>query len=451
MSICVSDRDMTHGKPAGLLIGFAVPIFIGNVFQQFYNITDSVIVGRFLGADALAAVGLCGCPYGVFISLNMGLSTGIGIVISQLFGAKQEEQIKAMVINAFLLILATSFLIGGAGFFLAPGILKLLGTPEAIMFRSMVYMRTVFVGTLGMAVYGCIAGILRALGDSRTPLLFLVFSSILNIVLDVLFVALMPLDVFGAALATLLSQFISAIVCFLYARRKYDCFNFGMQDLSPDREIIKKLLKAGLPIALQSSTISFSGMVLQGFVNSFGEDVIAANTVVGKFDNLINMPLGSLSMALSTYTGQNTGAGDLQRVKAGYKAACGIAVVYSILIFAAGHVGCRAFVEFFVTGSPEVCLYGVQGIRLLSCGVIALSMIYINRSVLNGAGDVTFAMFNGIVEVFGRVGFAWIYTSVLAVGARGLWLTAVSNWLLTGSVCLLRYISGVWKKKKFEC
>lgn len=438
---------MTAGKPAGLLVSFAIPILVGNVFQGLYNIVDSVIVGRFLGADALAAVGVCGSPYGVFVSLNMGLSTGIGIVISQLFGAKREAQIKTVVINAFILILTTALLIAGAGFFLTPGILRLLGTPELIMDRAMIYMRTIFVSTLGMAVYNCIAGILRALGDSRTPLLFLIFSSILNIALDTLLVAVIPLDVFGAAFATLLSQFISAIVSFWYARRKYDCFSFGRRDFSPDWQVLKKLLKTGLPIGLQSSTISFSAMVLQGFVNSFGETVIAANTVVNKFDNLINMPLSSFSMALSTYTGQNIGAGKTERVKAGYRVAWGAAAVYSALVFAAGHLWCVDFVEFFVTGSPEVCRYGVSGIRILSCGVLALSAIYINRSVLNGAGDVTFALFNGVVEIFGRVGFVWLYTSVLAIGAQGLWLTAISNWLLTGSVCLIRYLSGAWKKQ----
>lgn len=279
-----------------------------------------------------------------------------------------------------------------------------------IMHRSMVYMRTIFVSTLGMAIYHCIAGILRALGDSRTPLFFLIFSSVLNIVLDVLFVAVLPLEVFGVAFATLLAQLVSAITCFIYARKKYDCFSFGKQDFSPDWGILKKLLKAGMPIALQSTTICFSSMVLQGFVNGFGEIVIAANTVVNKFDSLINMPLSSLSMALSTYTGQNMGAGKLQRVKVGYKAAWIMAIVYSILIFVIGHMGGRVFVEFFVTGNTKVSLYGIQGMRILSCGVIALSMIYINRSILNGAGDVMFALFNGIVEVFGRVGFVWLYT-----------------------------------------
>mgnify|MGYP001623067317 FL=1 len=175
--------DMTKGKPAGLLISFAIPIFLGNVFQQLYNIMDSVIVGRFVGADALAAVGVCSGPYSVFVGLNMGLSTGVGILVAQLHGARKEEQIKTVVANALVLLMASAVLTGGLGFLLADKLLVLLGTPEAVMGRALIYMRTVFVSILGMALYHCVNGILRALGDSRTPLVFLAISSILNIVL----------------------------------------------------------------------------------------------------------------------------------------------------------------------------------------------------------------------------------------------------------------------------
>ena len=174
--------DMTKGSPAGLLISFAIPIFLGNVFQQLYNIMDSVIVGRFVGADALAAVGVCSGPYSVFVGLNMGLSTGVGILVAQLHGARKEEQIKRAVANALILLMASAVLTGGLGFLLADPLLRLLGTPEAVMGRAVIYMRTVFVSILGMALYHCVNGILRALGDSRTPLIFLALpaSSILS-------------------------------------------------------------------------------------------------------------------------------------------------------------------------------------------------------------------------------------------------------------------------------
>ena len=426
--------DMTKGKPAGLLISFAIPIFLGNVFQQLYNIMDSVIVGRFVGADALAAVGVCSGPYSVFVGLHMGLSTGVGILVAQLHGARKEEQIKTVVANALVLLMASAVLTGGLGFLLADKLLVLLGTPEAVMGRALIYMRTVFVSILGMALYHCVNGILRALGDSRTPLVFLAISSILNIVLDVCFVTVVEWDVFGVAFATLLSQLIAAGAGLIYARKKYECFQFPLPRLKPHRAVL-------------SSTINISAAVLQGFVNSFGETVVAANTIINKFDNLNNMPLSSLSMALSTYTGQNVGAGEKKRVQSGYRVGWSMAVIYSVLVFVIGHTCGGIFADFFVQGEPEVRSFSVMGIGILSCGVLALSMIYVNRSILNGAGDTGFALFNGSVEIVGRIGFAWLYTAVLQIGPAGLWLTAVSNWLLTGLVCQARYCSGVWKKK----
>ena len=330
---------------------------------------------------------------------------------------------------------------------LAEKLLVLLGTPESVMDRALIYMRTVFVSILGMALYHCVNGILRALGDSRTPLFFLALSSVLNIVLDVCFVTVVRWDVFGVAFATLLSQLIAAGAGLIYARKKYECFRFPLSQLRPHRAVLQKLLYTGLPLALQSSTINISAAVLQGFVNSFGETVVAANTIINKFDNLNNMPLSSLSMALSTYTGQNVGAGQKKRVQSGYRVGWMMAIAYSVFVFVVGHVFGGMFADFFVQGEPEVRSYSVLGIGILSCGVLALSMIYVNRSILNGAGDTGFALFNGTVEIVGRIGFAWLYTVVLQIGPAGLWLTAVSNWLLTGLVCQARYLSGVWKRK----
>lgn len=438
---------MTQGRPAGLLISFAIPIFLGNVFQQLYNIMDSVIVGRFVGADALAAVGVCSGPYSVFVGLNMGLSTGVGILVAQLHGAGKEEQIKKVVANTLILLMVSALITGGLGFVLAEKLLVLLGTPESVMDRALIYMRTVFVSILGMALYHCVNGILRALGDSRTPLFFLALSSVLNIVLDVCFVTVVRWDVFGVAFATLLSQLIAAGAGLIYARKKYECFRFPLSQLRPHRAVLQKLLYIGLPLALQSSTINISAAVLQGFVNSFGETVVAANTIINKFDNLNNMPLSSLSMALSTYTGQNVGAGQKKRVQSGYRVGWMMAIAYSVFVFVVGHVFGGMFADFFVQGEPEVRSYSVLGIGILSCGVLALSMIYVNRSILNGAGDTGFALFNGTVEIVGRIGFAWLYTAVLQIGPAGLWLTAVSNWLLTGLVCQARYLSGIWKRK----
>lgn len=439
--------DMTQGRPGKILITFAIPILLGNIFQQFYNIVDSIIVGRFVGADALAAVGVCGAPYGVFVSLNMGLASGIGIMVSQLFGAKQEERIKKAVINAFILIAVSAALTSILGFCFSPQLLNLLGTPESIYADALVYMKVTFAGMLGMAIYNCAAGILRALGDSKTPLYFLIFSSLLNIILDILFVTIIPLGVFGVGLATLIGQLVSAIAVLIYARKKYSYFAFELSEIRADKTLIYKLLMAGLPLGLQSSTICLSGAVLQGFVNGFGETVIAANTVINKFDNILNMPLNSLAMALSTYTGQNMGAKKVERIRSGYRTAWVMAIIYSSLIFVIGHTCAEGFMHMFVEGEPEVIAYGVKGIGIFSSAVISLSMIYIHRSILNGSGDTGFALVNGFTEIVGRVGFAYLFVTIMQIGPQGLWYTAIANWTLTGLVCLARYMTGTWKQK----
>ena len=441
--------DMTQGSPGKVLLLFALPVFLGNVFQQLYNILDSVIVGRFVGADALAAVGACGSPYGVFIALNMGLATGIGIYISQLFGAKQEQRIRMAVVNALILMIISALLIILVGIILTPALLRVLGTPESIMDRAVIYMRITFLSTLGMAVYNCIAGILRAVGDSRTPLLFLILSSVLKIGLNLLFVAAIPMDVAGVALSTLAAYLICAVLVFLYARSKYSYFRFSLSEIRMNPGMQKSLLIAGMPLGLQNSTISMSGAVLQGFVNSFGATVVAANTVIVKFDNLLNMPLSSLGMALSTYTGHNIGAGKEDRVKKGYYVSWIMAAVYSVLVYFVGHsqVFGEMFVKLFVENEPEIMTYGIRGMAIFSTGVLFLSMIYNNRSVLNGAGDTAFAMVVGLVEVAGRVGFAFLFVTVMKIGPEGLWYTAIANWTLTGIVCMLRYLSGKWKLK----
>lgn len=439
--------DMTQGNPVKLLLYFALPILAGNVFQQFYNIMDSIIVGQFVGPNALAAVGICTSPYGVFVSFTSGMATGIGIVTSQFFGGGQSQKIRQVVINSCYLMLLVSLLSGGLGIVLAPWLLRLLGTPEAIYGQALIYMRLMFISTVGMAYYNCFSGILRALGDSKTPLYILIFSSILNIALNVLFVTVVRWGVFGVGLATVIGQAASAVVTYLTARKRYEYFQFGLSEMKRDTLLMGRLFRMGIPLALQGATISLSGTILQSFINGFGETVIAAHTVVVKFDNILNMPLHSLSMAQSTYTGQNAGAGRLDRIKKGYHAIWTISIFYATLIFLIGHTCAGIFVNMFVSDDAQVMSYGVRGIAIYSSAVLGLSMIYANRSVLNGAGDTTFALINGAVEIAGRLGFALLFIKLLKIGPEGIWYTTIANWTLTGIVCQIRYSSGVWKKK----
>ena len=440
--------DMTEGEPSKLLLTFAIPILFGNIFQLLYNMADSIIVGRFVSADALAAVGTCTSPFGMFVSLNMGAATGVGILVAQFFGAHKENKIQALVINSLLIMSITSVILGVIGVLLAPKILVLLGAPQEVLTDAITYLRIIFLGLLGSSFYNMEAGVLRSLGDSKMPLYFLVFSSILNTILDILCVTVFHLGVLGVGLATVISQYVVAVVTFYFARKKYSYFRFGLRDIRLDGSLTGKILKAGVPLALQNSTISLSNVFLQRFVNSFGATVMAAHTVAMKFDNINNMPLGATMMALSTFTGQNIGAKKMDRIKKAYRVLWLFAIGFSAVMFAFGHLGGRAFMSLFST-DEAVIEYGVIAIGIYSGFVLFLSNIYINRAVINGSGDTRYSMFGGFMEVLGRVGFALLLIYVFKMGMRGIWYACVANWGTTGVYYLARYLSGKWKEKAF--
>lgn len=440
--------DMTEGEPLKLLLTFAIPILFGNIFQLLYNMADSIIVGRFVSADALAAVGTCASPFGMFVSLNMGAATGVGILVAQYFGAHKEDQIKHLVVNSLLIMSMTSVVLAILGVSLAPKILMLLGAPEEVLKDAITYLRIIFLGLLGSSFYNMEAGVLRSLGDSKMPLYFLVFSSILNTIMDILCVTVFKLGVMGVGMATVISQYTVAVVTFFFARKKYNYFRFGLKDLRLNGGMVKKILKAGVPLALQNSTISLSNVFLQRFVNSFGATVMAAHTVATKFDNINNMPLGAMMMALSTFTGQNIGAKKMDRIKKAYRVMWFFALGFSVVMFTFGHLGGRAFMSLFST-DQQVIDIGVIAIGIYSSFVLFLSNIYINRAVINGSGDTRYSMFGGFMEVLGRVGFALLFIYGLKLGMRGIWYACIANWGTTGVFYLVRYVSGKWKTKSF--
>lgn len=440
--------DMTEGKALGLLLSFSVPILIGNIFQVLYNMVDSVIVGRFVSAEALAAVGTCGSPYNLFVNLNLGTATGAGILVAQYFGAHRENMIRPLVTNAVFIMFFTSVVISGAGYLFTPQFLRLLDTPDNVLADAVTYLRIIFLSMMGSAVYNVTSGVLRALGDSKTPLYFLIFSSILNTVLDVVFVTVFHMEVLGVALATLISQYIVAVVTFFYARARYECFRFGLRDMKPDFSLIRKLLSAGVPLALQSSSISLSAMFMQRYVNSFGSVVMAGHTAASRFNNICNMPLNSFGMALSTFVGQNIGAKKPARIREGVKIFWIFSVVFSILIFIAGFTLDAPFIRLF-TDDETVVSIGCIATRIYAAYVIFLANIYVNRSVINGSGDTRYSMYGGFLEILGRVGFLVLYIDLFKIGMRGLWYANISNWFITGVFFLIRFLSGKWKEKAF--
>ena len=439
-----STVNMTHGNPTGLLLRFAIPMLIGNIFQQLYTLADSVIVGQFLGANALAAIGSTGSVTYLFFSVCNGISSGSSVVTSQYFGAGDDANTKRAIANAAYIMFTTALVMGIAAYLSAPGLLALMATPIEIRADATLYMRMSCIGVPLVAVYNYASSMLRALGDSKTPLYFLIFSCILNIVLDIFCVYNLGLGIFGAALATIIAQVVSGVGCLLYALRTNPYFKLTKEDMRPDKQVIGKSVKLGLPMALQWSLIAISTTALQAFVNTFGTAVMAAFTTTNRIEGLVHMPYGSISAALATYAGQNYGAGDMKRVKEGLKNGMFLASIFTAVVMVVYLTMAEGIIGLFVK-EQEVIDLGARALRLTSWFYIFLALIYMCRGILNGIGDALFALINGVVEVIVRVSTPFLLVLIPGVGLWSIWWTTGITWMLSALTCLWRYLS--WRKK----
>lgn len=437
-------KDMTQGTPWKLLLQFAVPLFIGNIFQQLYNMVDSIIVGNFVSSNALGAIGATNSLHFFFFSLVGGLSVGIGIIVAQFFGAENEEKVKDTIGNAIWIITAGSIIMAMIGFFVARPVLILLDTDPVILEEAVSYLKVTSIGICCMGLYNGVSSILRALGDSKTPLFFLIFASIVNVVLDFVFVLAFDWGVVGVAVATAFAQFLSAITCIIYAYKSNTYFRLKKQNFKLQGAIFKKSLRLGIPVALQNSLIAFSLIVLQKVVNGYGANFTTAFTVVSRIETLIQQPFMSLGAAMSTYTGQNLGAGKVKRVVKGFNSANVLNTVFALVVIAVFWIFTPQIVSIF-GDDANVLKIAVDGLRITCCFYLFLGLIYPTRNVLNGAGDAMFSLFTGIVECIGRVGFAYPLTLVPFMGSYGVFYATGLTWLLNGLFSLVRYKRGKWK------
>ena len=437
-------KDMTKGTPWKLLLQFAVPLFIGNIFQQLYNMVDSIIVGNFVGPNALGAIGTTNSLNFLFFSLVAGLSVGIGIIVAQFFGSNNEEKVKDTIGNAIWIVLISSVIMACIGFFIAKPVLVLLRTDKVILGDATAYLKVTSIGICCTGLYNGVSSILRALGDSKTPLIFLIFASLVNVVLDLWFVLGLGWGVVGAGVATAFSQFLSAVTCIFYAYKSNTYFRLKKKNLKLNSYIVEKSLRLGIPVALQNSLIAFSLIVLQAIVNGYGATFTTAFTVISRIETLVQQPFMSLGAAVSTYTGQNLGAGKTDRVVKGFNSSNVMNVIFSAVVL----------VLFWTFTSPIVSIFGKDaevlriasdGLRITSCFYVFLGLIYTTRNVLNGAGDAMFSLFTGIVECIGRVGFAYPLTLIPFLGSYGVFVATGITWMLNGLFSLIRYKRGKWK------
>lgn len=439
-------KDMTRGNPVTLLLAFTLPMLVGNLFQQFYSMIDSMIVGNYIGADALAAVGATSSVSFLFFSLCNGLAIGIGIVISQYLGARDEEYVKRSIANSIYVMSASALLMSLVGFFLARPVLKLLNTPDNILNDSTLFLRTLCVGLIAVSFYNCISAILRSLGDSTTPLFFLALSIVVNIGLDFLFVLVFGWGVFGTAVATIIAQGVAAVGSLIFALLKNPYFKIPKEYLSPNKEIVARCIRMGFPVALQSSLISISCIVLQSVVNSFGSVVVAAFTVTSRIEQLVQQPYNSLGTAVSTYTGQNIGAGQINMVRKGYRKSILLVGIFTLCMLPLAQF-CGYYIMRLFVNDAEVIELGTQALKITSWFYFPLGMIYITRALLNGAGDTVYSFINGMIEMAGRIGLAGPLTRIGSIGVWGVWLATALTWLITGIASFIRYLQGKWKDK----
>ena len=438
--------DMTKGSPVRLLLQFSIPILIGNLFQQAYTLADRIIVGRFVGDTAFSAIGATNALSMMFMSMCMGAAIGTGVVVSQFFGARDEKGTAAAIANGSYTCLLIAVIMTVVALLATKPILLLLNTPQSILPDALTYMYVFMGGLLAVAAYFTPFSILRALGDARTPLIFLVVCSLLNIVLDLVFVVGLNSGVIGAAIATVLSEALAAAACILYAFAKVPQFRQAFQHRAVSKVMIWKTVQVGIPTGLQYALIYVSSIILQRVVNGFGESVIGAFTATSQIELLVQQIFSALGAAIVTYTGQNMGAGRHDRISSGIAAAMKISGAVSVVLLAVFWLFGRSIMSIFVTNT-EIISIAANGIRITSLFLMGLGAVQILRYMLNGAGDSMYALMNGAVEVLARVAFAVGLTSIPLIGMWGIWLTTGLTWTVTALFALARYRHGAWKSK----
>lgn len=430
--------ELTEGSIGKALLKFFFPIMFGTFFQQLYNTIDAIVVGRFVGSDALAAVGgSAGMIVNLIVGFFVGLTAGASVIVSQFFGSGDREKVSKSMHTIYAFSLIGSFVISVVGYFLAPALLKMMSTPLDIYEDSLLYLRVFLVGIVFMFIYNTGSALLRAVGDSKRPLIYLIVCCGVNIVLDILFVAVFEMGVFGAALATLIALAISAILVTRALVNSKDLCHFSIKEIRIDGDTLKKQIYIGFPGGVQSSMYSLSNMILQVAVNKIGTDAAAAWTAIGKMDAIYWMVGGSLGTALITVVGQNYGAGKMDRVKKSVNIGLGLYFAFSIVIVTVLMVFQRPLFAIF-TENQLVIDIAVSAFSIMAPFYIIFAFIEIYSCALRGLGDVVIPM---VMTMTGVCGFRVLWAIFVVPLNPSMELISWSypvSWVLT-SVCFIIY------------
>lgn len=399
----LKSRDMTVGNPVRLILAFAIPIFIGNIFQQFYSVIDTMIAGHKLGDDALAAIGATGSIYNLVVGMANGMNNGYAIIISRSFGAKDERKMKnaiaiTMVLNVLVAVLFTIL----SCIFIMP-LLELLHTPKNVIMDAYQYIIIILLGMIITVAYNMEAGILRAVGNSRTPLYFLIISSIANIILDLVFVVVLSLGIQGLALATVIAQAISAILCFCYIKKYYKELKIQKEDFRFNKNLVTETFMTGLSMGLMNCIYTIGSVMLQGAINTFGKATITAHHAARKLDSMLMLPLSTLAAANATFVSQNYGANQLDRIKVGIKKTCVIGFIWSTFSVFVSFI-CGPILIQWLTNSEDTYVIKTAALYLNTNTPFfySLGILFVLRTSLQGMGRKIAPIVSSSIELIGK-------------------------------------------------
>ncbi len=438
-------KDLTSGHEGKLIFNFAAPMLIGNIFQQLFSVVDSIVVGKFIGKEALAAVGASFPVIFIMVSMIIGLVMGTTVVISQYFGAKDLVKVKRAVDTMYIYSAIFGAIATIVGILISEPLLRLINLPEEIIPQAVLYLKIYLSGILIFFGFNGTSAVLRGLGDSKTPLYFLIVATIANIILVVLFVGIFKWGVAGAAYATLLANAIAFALAIWWLNKTHKIIRIAIRGLHFDRETFQQSLRIGLPTGIQQTLVALGGIALLDIVNKFGTDVIAGYSVASRLDSLALIPAMSFSQALSTFVGQNIGANKPERIRAGLRATIRmsgiVTIITTVFIIFSGHIIMAMF-----TNDSEVIRLGDQYLTIVSLFYITFTMMFIYNGVTRGAGDTFWPMLFSILSLWIiRIPFAWFFSG--RIGAPGIWWSIPAGWTVGFILSYFYYKTGRWKRK----
>ncbi|MBE5792108.1 MAG: MATE family efflux transporter [Clostridiales bacterium] len=444
-----NDIDLTEGVIWKQIVRFALPLLIGNIFQILYNTVDTLVVGNFVNKQALGAVGMMGAPINAMVSFFIGIANGATVVISNYFGAKDDDGVSKSVQTTIALSLIASVICTVMGICAVPMLIKMMKTPLDMQAYAREYLHIYFMGISGLMIYNIGAGIMRAVGDSRRPLYFLIVSALLNTVLDLLFVVAFKWEVRGVALATIISQAVSAVLVMLALTKTHTSYRILWRKLRIHMGILKRVIRIGLPAAIQSTITSISNVFVQGYINAFGSGCAAGWTVYGKIDQYALLPINSLAISATTFVGQNIGAKDVKRAKSGIKITLFMAFVCCVVV----GIPLLSFSRFLVglfNRDSEVLYYGATFLRMMSPFYFLCAVNQMLAGSLRGAGFSTGPM---VIMLASFVAFRQLYLFVCSTIFNSIYVVALAypmGWILCSLLMVIYYKKSNWEKKYLD-